>query len=253
VSEKIPTAATGANRFITKLSLPKPAADMEQTAFSNMRWRMGLLHGANSTQLYQTENGRHWAAVEGIIEPDSQKSMMFTTYAGVSTNAAALLFDGVHPARSASWQKHNVTEAPAMTSAGFATIMHICAAMAIMSRRGAIGTEDKALRTARKVHSYPRIYSDSRSALFASAQHPDNGLVLTTTSHLRHDTTSIRSMLVPSAAEAERIRNPDIPPDPEIRARPDIDMSMYGHPTPTTTAYLERLLASAVYVINDNL
>lgn len=238
------TAATGAQRLLSNHNLPMldPHSD---TCFSNVRWNSVLAYNVGSIlTLYQTVNGRHWAAVEARVE---EAGMYYRTYLGIARHASAALFSGIHPETSAAWQRHNAIYAPKIERDPSAVMMHVGAAVGIMSRQGDVGRQRPPLRPVTAVHTREAMPTGMPFIAYRLARSETTELAITTTAHLRDDTTSTSAFRAPDIQAAQAYLRPGEP----MPHWPDgyVSLSMFGRPTPASQGYLERLLASAAYTI----
>ncbi len=230
-TEYVP-AANRSNNFLDNFVVPRPAG-VERTLFTNLRRRpvIGTVSDTkiDAVALFQTHNGRYWSLVEaGVTSSPDGPGMTFTTYAGVRSNAAAILAGG-NPARSSSWQKHNLISTPPSTSEAYGSIMDLGAALAIMHTNGDVGEEGLPLRPVQITQEYPPEPPNGRITGFKSRHLTHAAPVTIYTAHLRSDTTSIAA----GNTKGEAV----------------IDMSMFGRPSLNTTVYLESLIAAtAIYM-----
>lgn len=242
------TAATGAQSLVSNHNLPMldPHSD---TCFSNVRWNTALVYNAASVLvLYQTVDSRRWAAVEASAEGTG---MFYSTYLGIGSHASAALFSGMHPAYSTSWRRHNVLYAPYIERDASAVIMHIGAAVGIMSKQGDVGDQRSPLRPVTAVYAREAAFESKPITVYRLAAEEEAGLAVTTTVHLRDDTTSTAAFRVPDLQSAQVYLRPDAP----MPSWPAgcIDLSMFGRPTSVFQKHIQQLLASAAYVLQPDM
>jgi len=226
-------------------------SDQSPTCFSKLRWAATLLHSdAHGLVIYETANGRRMAAIQEHVTDDA--SLELTTYRAIGKHAmSALAHNGttIHPEHSTAWQRHNVLYAPHTDLEGRAGLLHISAALAIMHTRGDIGTARPPLKPVEQHYRFAPRYENSIAAAYASATAGTDKLAVVNTSHLREDTTDIEAFLVPDIASAEPYTDihAALPDNPDSY----VSMSMFGRPTPSTEEYISRMIASAVFMVNE--
>lgn len=247
--EQITTGATYGNKLLRNL-LPPGDEEYEQTQFTNLRWRATIAYRTiGSMSLFQTRNGRHWAAAGDRLVEDTSDKVSVVTYSAASKNAPAMLFDGRHPHDTPSWELHNLITIPSGKGPSVqAAVMHIGAALAIMHTRGDIGEPTGLLRPVRHLYEFEQWSDTDRSHAFALADDGSQAIAVVNTAHLRSDTTSIEGFGLTDSNESHLYTSPEaIVP----KGADHISMSMFGRPAPSAKEFIERLIASAACMIRD--